>query len=166
MIDKKGKLFGKISIIDLGIILMLIVFGLGIFLKFFVLDQTTTSTTNQTITFTLKIGSVRNLYYEQLLVGDSLYEATDKTKVGKIIDIYCEEAKTTYLDLDGRTKHTSAENRYDIYITIQGEGAVSEGRYLINRTYEVGLSSNKGYFTKYVAFNGLVKEISANGDQQ
>lgn len=165
MIDKKGKLFGKISIIDLSIIILLIAFALGVYLKFGVLEQTTTSTTNETITFTLKISSVRMLYYEQIKVGDAIYESTDKTKIGEVTDIYYEDAESSYVDLDGKTKYGPTQDRYDIYVTVQGDGAVSGGRYLMNRTYEIGVGMTRGYTTKYVAFNGTVKEIYTNGEQ-
>lgn len=163
MLDKKGKLFGKISVIDLGIIILLIVFALGVYLKFGVLEQTNTSTTNEKITFTLKIPAVRMLYFDQLKVGDAMYESTDNTRIGEITDVYYEDAEVTYVDLDGQSVNGPAEGRYDIYVTVEGEGAISGGRYLMNRTYEIGVGSIRNYMTKYVAFHGQVKEIYTDG---
>lgn len=165
MIDKKGKLFGKISIIDFGILLLIIVFALGVFIKFGVLDQTTTSTTNAPITYTLKISEVRILYYEQLRVGDKIYENTDDTEVGTIKDVSYKDAEKSYVSLDGTMGMTSVEDRYDIYITIETKGAISSDRYLIDRTYEIGVGSSDYFHTKFVSFIGSVEEIDVDEQQ-
>lgn len=163
MIDKNGKLFGKISIIDLGIIVLVLAFAAGVYVKFGVLDQTTTATTNGTITFTVKISSVRVLYYEQLDIGDALYESDNDTKIGVITDISKEAAEISYVDKDGETKKAPAADRYDIYLTIEGDGSITGGRYLMNRTYEIGLGSSKPLSTKFVKFTGQIKEIMSDG---
>jgi len=163
MIDRNGKLFGKISIIDLGIIVLVLAFAAGVYVKFGVLNQTTTSTTNETITITAKISAVRPLYYEQLKVGDAVFESDNETKIGVITDISKEAAEISYVDKDGQTKKAPAQDRYDIYLTIEGDGSITDGRYLMNRTYEIGVGSSKSLITKFVGFTGQIEEIIADG---
>lgn len=163
MIDRNGKLFGKISVIDLAIILLVIAFGIGLFLKFGVMEETSTRQTEAPMTFQLLWLSVRYEVAENMVVGDTLY-SNDGSKLGKITDIQTEPAKQTYTDLDGTIKMAEIDQRIDITIRVEGSGTVtSEGKYMLNRNYELNVGSSNGYLTKYVAFGALTQEINWDG---
>lgn len=165
MLNKNGKVFGKINIIDFGIIVLVLAFAAGVFLKFCVLDQTKTSTTNETINFTVKIAAVRNLYYEQIKVGDAVFDPETENQLGVVTAITKEAAEIGFVDKNGQSKLAPAEGRYDIHLTIEGEGSVTDGHYLLNKTYEIGLGSSKTLSTKFVSFHVLVEEISGDESQ-
>jgi len=163
MIDRNGKLFGKISVIDLAVILLLIAFGIGLFLKFGVNETTSTRQSEAPMTFQLLWQNVRYEVAENLMVGDTLC-SEDGSKLGKITDIQTEPAKQTYTDLDGIIKTAEIDQRIDITVIVEGSGVVnSEGKYMLNRNYELNVGASTNYVTKYVSFSGLMQEITWDG---
>jgi len=163
MIDRDGKLFGKISIIDLAIILLVIAFGIGIYLKFGVMDETRATQEDAPMSFQIKYENTRDIIAENFQVGDTMYSG-DGAELGEITDIKSEPAVQSYNDLSGKVKKASLEDRYDITITIEGEGTyTSDGKFMLNRTYELNQGSNRYFKTKYVSFSAIIQEINWDG---
>ncbi len=60
---------------------------------------------------------------------------------------------------DGTCETLPVEDSVDLLLTVEGEGILSEGRYLLNRVYEVGVNSSRNYCTPYAQFTGTVAAI-------
>ena len=58
MLDKRGKLFGKISIIDIFVIILIAALALGIYSRFAV-KSASVETTAQPLEYTMKVSNVR-----------------------------------------------------------------------------------------------------------
>ena len=160
IIDQHGRIFGKISIIDIFVILIVLALGAALYLKFNVLDFTSKSTDTDTLTYTVTISGVRQYTLDGLKVGDLLYD-TDSSSyaVGTITAIDVSEAKTAAQMLDGTIVLGSYADHYDVTLTLTADGIVSEGRYLVNKTYELNANSSRVFQTKYCSFAARISEL-------
>jgi hypothetical protein len=162
LIDENGRLFGKISVIDIFVILIVLIAGVALYVKYNVLETTTTAAETTPITYTLTVRTVRDYTIESLRPGDLLFDKTGGggNSVGKITDVSYTEARLPSELADGRLVMGSYEDRYDVVITVTADGNVSDGRYLVNKTYELNVNSIRLFYTKYSSFEAVISEIA------
>ena len=48
---------------------------------------------------------------------------------------------------------------YNVLITAQGEGIITDGRFTLNRVYEMGANAARLFYTKYASFTGVVTDV-------
>ncbi|MCL2827944.1 MAG: DUF4330 domain-containing protein [Oscillospiraceae bacterium] len=155
-IDEKGRLFGKVSIIDLGIIFLVVLIALGAFVKFVVLDQTRL-TTELSVRYTLQIHGIRDWTVNNIRVGDAVFSGI--TDVGTIVSVAAQPQETV-LSGDGKIWRAYVPERYTLYVEIEATATVSEGRYLISRTVPMSVSNSPTWLTtKFAIFGGTITEI-------
>ncbi len=162
IVDENGRLFGKISVIDLFVILLVVVIGIALYVKYNVLDVTSTGAQTQPITYTVVINGVRDYTVNALKIGDKVYDKDSSgNSVGTITDISVADARAISEKADGTSVLGYVENCYDVTLTIQADGLVSGGRTLVNRTYELNANSQRVFITKFAAFTITITGISA-----
>lgn len=159
LVDEKGKLFGLINVIDAAIAVIIVVIIAGAVYKFGFMDKTSTVTPTEPITYTVEVKKVRDFIFENVKVGDKLFDADSGSEIGTITKIDHVGAKEPMGLADGTLILADVENRYDIIFTVEGEASLSNGVYYVNRSYEVVVGSTKKFATKYSEFEGKVKEI-------
>jgi len=161
IIDKNGRLFGKISVIDVLVILVLIVMAAAVYVKTNHREITGTTNSNIPITYQIRVQGVRSYVGEAIQVGDHLFEdgRTTGGSLGEITDIQVLPGeKLTELN-NGTLAVVPMEDCVNLLLTLEGEGIISEGRYLLNRVYDLGVNSSRTYNTKYAQFSGTVEVI-------
>lgn len=159
--DQNGRLFGVISVIDLLVIAVVAVLAVALYMKNHVLDTTSTSTGNTPITFTMECYNVRDYVVQAIQVGDAVYDKDRSSggAIGKVTKIeQLPSGNITELS-DGTIAMVSAEGCTNLRITVEGVGQVSQGRYKLNRVYELGINAARNFYTQYALFTGTVLEI-------
>lgn len=159
LVDKKGKLFGKINIIDLAVILIIILLIIGTYFKFFRLNQTSVTQTMVPIKYDIKIEGSRDLILDALQEGDTLYDQVSGNSVGVIERVVSEPAKQSIILADGTFKICDVPNRYDVTLTVAAEAIQKDRAYFVNRSYELLMHTNKRFKTKYSNVTGKVMNI-------
>jgi hypothetical protein len=161
VIDEHGRVFGKVSIIDFLVVLIVIVLGAALYVKYNVLEVTSTAGKTDTITYAVTIYGAREYTVNGIQAGDVIYDKNGSggNSVGTITGITATDAKKTSALSDGSTVLGNYEGRYDITLTITANGAVSDGRHLVNKTYEVNTNSMRTFYTKYCTFEATITEI-------
>ena len=143
-------------------LIVLVVIGLvaGTWLKFRTVDITGGSSKGQrAITYQVFLGGVRQYTVDALRVGDTLYDDETDREVGVIKKIDIQPATSLIQDTEGVLHWAENEDRYDLYLTVEGQGTVSSGVYTINRVYNVNIGSYRQFYTKYTAWQGRVWDI-------
>ncbi len=161
IIDKNGRLFGKVSVIDLLAVLVVAVLAVALHTKHNELEITSTSTTNTTITYQIRVDGAYDYVADAVRVGDHLQEEGRSTggDLGEIVDIQrAPGTRMTALN-DGTYRAVPVENGVNLLITVEGKGIVSDGRVLLNRIYDLGVNSARSYNTPYTQFTGTVLSI-------
>lgn len=160
IIDDKGRLFGKISLIDIIVVIIVIVLGFAVYSRFFTKEQTATAiSSNDTFIYELRVNGVRDLTVNSLSVGDAVYEAVSDTYLGVISNIEVMDCYQETATLYGRYVMAPVENRYDLIITVDSEGLISSGRYYASRNYEISLNMTVTFYTKYCQTSAFVWSI-------
>lgn len=165
LIDQNGRLFGKISIIDLLVIAAVAVIAAAVYVKNNAAPISSGTVKEQRITFQIRTVSMEDYVTGAIRVGDKIYDAgysSGNGPVGEITQIQVLNDPGVALEenmQDGTAPQIEVEGTVDLLITVEGSG-VSDGRsYTINRVYEVGVNSSRTYRTNRATFNGVVVEI-------
>lgn len=164
IIDRNGRLFGKISVIDVLVILVVLVMAAALYFKG---RQTHTggAVTEQKITFQVRARGVDNYVADHILVGDGLYDkaySSGGRAIGEIKEVQVERDPGMLLAdklTDGTAAMLEAEDTVDLLITVEGRGLAADGSYSINRVYDLGVNSARNYCTKHADFTGMVAAI-------
>jgi hypothetical protein len=161
IIDKQGRLFGKISVIDVIVIVIVLLLGAALYVKFNVLEITSSTGELEPITYVIKVSGVREYTLNNLEIGDILFDEDNDSgnSVGTITDIEAEQAMAASELTDGTYVMAEIENCYDITLTIEASGLVSSGRYFVNKNYEVNANSKRTFYTKNATFSATNMEI-------
>lgn len=158
MIDKNGKLFGKISIIDICFILALIAVAFGAYMRFSS-GAGKIVTTPTKFEYVVKISNVREFTVNALekkgLITDKKYE----TILGEIVDIKVEDTEMESVTSDGEIVDTILPERYTCYVTIQSDGKEGEKGYFNKINDEISIGKGFNIFTKYVSTTGSIESI-------
>ena len=161
IIDRNGRLFGKISVIDVLVILVVAVMAFALHVKNNSLSVTSTNAPGTTITVTVLAENLDLQVADAVAVGDKMYDKDHSTggAIGKITSIERLDATKTEKLGNGTYAQLSNADGCNLLITLECSGSVNEGRYSINRVYELGVNANRSFYTPYAAFNAIVTEI-------
>ncbi|MEA5082670.1 MAG: DUF4330 domain-containing protein [Lachnospiraceae bacterium] len=158
LIDEKGKLFGKINVIDCCVLLLIIALGIGAYVKFG-MEKTSNSAAMQPISYSVKIEKVRKVALNNVQIGDTLFDKTSGNAIGTIVAVDSEQATERIKMPNGTIVRGNVENRINLILTVEAEGVVNDSGWFVNKTYELLVGSKKKFITKYFECEGSVNEI-------
>lgn len=156
LIDEKGRLFGKVSLIDIFVLLFALVMAFAVYLRFFSNETTSIRADSDTFTYAVKVEGVRQWTVDGFHEGDKMWDSDHDTYIGTITSVRAEPSVGEFTLADGSYKMAPREGRYDVYLTVEAEGLISNGRYYASRTYEVGTNSGIYFYTKYCSVSATV----------
>ncbi len=126
ILDKKGKLFGKISIVDIIIVVIIVAAIAGLYYKFGKSGTVTPFTKTDRIQISFYHEDVPNYIVNSIKVGDAVKDRVQSAAFGKVTkvdigaDIFYGLAET------GRTVIASSRPGYSsVTITVEGDGIYS-----------------------------------------
>ena len=139
IMDEKGRLFGKVSIVDLLIILVVITAAAGIGYKF---------TRSKTVSPFIKTDSIQVRFYvedapsyaiDNVKIGDPVKESIQNTGLGHVTDIQKGKSIFWSTDSSGRLVSSSREGYASVVVTMKANGFFGKNGVTINNTdYYVG----------------------------
>lgn len=137
MIDKKGKLFGKINIIDLLIVLLILVFLIG---GYFRLTKVNTmqNVNDEDATMVLLLEDVNESFTKIINKDDPIRDSVRGFELGVVKDVHIEEHKEL-LNENNTLVYKSIPGKYDIEITLDVKGIFDgDGLLISSKRYFVG----------------------------
>lgn len=140
ILDKKGKLFGKINIIDLFVILVIIVGIVGIFFTKVELDNEKllsdeskmliqSSAEKDKLEIKLKAKEVRDVTRDSIIVGDDVYLVANDKILGTVSRVESEPAMRDVVSDDGTVYTAAVPDRYDVTIVVEADGKKKDEGY-------------------------------------
>lgn len=120
LIDEKGRLFGKLNIIDLLIvaIILLGLFGVNYKLGFLKkIGPTTTSQQKPIVKMWIK--NVSPFVSNSVTVGDTLRELSSNSEIGKVLAVEVKPAKDIASDSNGKWIISEVPERNEVFITME-----------------------------------------------
>ena len=132
IIDKKGKLFGKISIVDILIIFIIIAAALGVYYKFGKTGASPILTKTDPVEITMFMESVPEYVVKSIEVGDVVKDRQQNILLGKVTSVKVGPDITYYPDKDGIVRVSSKQGYVSVTITVEGQGLYSDTGVTIN----------------------------------
>ena len=150
----------RLNWVDILVVALVVLLVAGTCVKILVLDPMGASSRAVHVSYQMKIGGIRQYSVDALAVGDQIFTETGKAPVGVITAIEVRDNESLSAYPDGTVKETHAEDRYDVYLTVETD-AVEDGvgGYKVG-TYNLRCNSSVNYITKYQSFYGQVLTIS------
>ena len=151
---------GKFNILDLAVVVIILVLIFGAVYKFRGLDKTSKSASMETVTYEMTVESLRSYAFDNLQVGDTVFDYTSGNAIGTITNIEWKDATDPFYTTDGQTIEAPVENRYDAVITIEAQATNVDGVYFVDKTYELCVNSKRKVYTKYADCTAVITGIN------
>lgn len=157
-INKEGKLFGKVSIIDVFVVIVLLIAIFGIYTRFFTTNDRV-EVTKQQIEYQIKIEKVRQGTFDALSKLGPVYDKTTKEYMGEITAVVSEDCYEEQELLDGSLVSSKVPDRMNIVVTIKVDGSASNTGYYTSDSKYLAAGSGFTISTKYVETSGEIISI-------
>lgn len=163
IIDKNGKLFGKISIIDIVIIILVICCGVAAYLRFSGhLGNNDSNRVNATYEITVQPVRAISVDAIKKSVGLKLYDR--KTSAQDCIGTITNVEQTPYDDVialaDGTYKNAVSDTRYSVKITVNCECTLSDTTLSTPEGKLIELGQTEYIGSKWFASEGEITKVS------
>ena len=133
MIDNQGRIKGRVSIVDILIVLAVIALMVG-----FVYRQAAPRIgeilrPDEEFQITFEVNRIRSVIAEDaIVIGEYVFRQHDRQPLGRIISVERHPATDIMMRSDGTAVLATMEDRYALHITIAATGSVSESGFLVN----------------------------------
>lgn len=154
-IDKKGRLFGLINVIDLLVIILVVAV-----VARFALNPQKSSLTNEEkkIQVVLLVKDVRDATANVIKEGDIVRETKTNNLLGKVTKVEVKPAETLVNTADGRVLNVPNPVLKDVYVTVEGSATVGENAIVLGGT-EIRIGTAVQMKTNLYAVVATVMEI-------
>ena len=160
IIDEKGRLFGKISVIDIFVIIVAAVLVFAVYTKTGSGDTPAASVNTIPVTYSVFVNAVRDTTVSLLRPGDKLY-TENGIYVGTIKSVDVDDAKKPLVLTDGTYVNAPVDERFDVTLIVEAQCSEAGGRYYADRAFELNTSAEHKLVTKYNAITGNIINITA-----
>ena len=158
LIDKNGKLFGKISIIDLLVILAFLVAFAGFGIRF--LGPASESVTNRTsLTYVVKIEDIREYTVNAIKKMGVVTDNKSKSKIGEIIEVREMPRVEQELNDSGKRINVIVPEKYDVEVTIKTDAKENAKSYIAGENIVLSVGTTVNMATKYANTSGRIIDI-------
>ncbi|MDO5725496.1 MAG: DUF4330 domain-containing protein [Tissierellia bacterium] len=119
IIDKKGKLFGVINIIDLLVLILLLFAIVGGAKRLMSKPQLSEGVKKAVVTY--EVSEIRTVSVENIVVGEKIYHYDKGAYIGEIVDKKVEPYKEKIEKPDGTWGFEEVPEKYNVIIKIEGD---------------------------------------------
>ena len=161
MIDKNGRIFGKISIVDLTVLVAVIILIAGIYVRFFG-GPTKTVVQSSDFYYVLEVKNIResNLHgLEKSLNGRFYLNEKITSEMGTLVDIQSSTAVSTMETADGKIVTTKVPERFDALLTFKLTGRINDRGYFTPSLNHISAGVQYNIKGKYSAVTGNILEV-------
>lgn len=160
IIDENGKLFRKVSIIDILIVLVILLCIAGAVIRFSGLLGDNNSSPVK-IEYVLQVKQIRDKSVDAIMKKGELYSSlSDEAYLGTITNVE-KHSNDDYSELvDGTIVKTSATDRYDVLITVQVDGKQTGSALYTKDGKRIEIGSLEYVATKWASLETEVKSVN------
>lgn len=168
MLDKRGKLFGKISIVDILVVCIVLVMAVGAFLSWQKINNNVILTEDKALVqnnaidkleITFRLKEVRSMTLESIQVGDDVYMEDTGKYLGTVVALESEPAKRLIYDNRGNAINAELPERVDVLMTVHAPGKRLNGGYFTADNVHLVLDSNFKIKTPTIQTTPAIEKI-------
>lgn len=163
LVDSKGRLFGKLNLIDLLVILLIVVVLAAAVLKLTGADTAGnhySKSLNRPLIYTVVCRMVYRPVAEEMMAekGNQLMAGGEMVEGCFITDVEMLPHYDTYVDGEGKPLRVESEEYRDLLFTISGEAPFVENAYKVG-TQEVRVGKNHIVKTVTLEITGTIQSL-------
>ena len=159
LLDEKGKLFGKISIIDIGVLLLIAVLLGGVYYKFFMVDKNQNAAKFDTIEYKILVEEVRQQSVDAIEIGANIYDVKTDSPMGKIVSKEVLPATEQLTKADGTMVIAEKPERFNVLVTIQVPGVETEYGFRANGRMDINRESQQVMDTRMIILETKIVDV-------
>lgn len=156
--DKNGKIGGKVSIIDILVIILIVAVIAGIGVRYGS-KITGAVRSSEKFEYVLRIESVRGYTVDALQKMGKITDKKSEKDLGEIVDVRYENATQQSTTADGKVVKPELPDRYTCYVTIQAVGRESDDNYVLDDSTELSVGRTVDLYSKYVKTSGTIESV-------
>lgn len=162
VIDSKGRLFGRISIVDILIVVIIAAAAIGVYYKYTKTNTSQIFVKNDKVQMTMYIESTQDFVANSIKVGDIVKDRQQGSVLGKVTDVKVDPDIQFNPDSSGKEVVSSRPGYNSVIVTMEGEGVLSStgGLNIKGMDYYIGKSvetvfNNADVFTRISSITKL-----------
>ncbi|MBR5236828.1 MAG: DUF4330 domain-containing protein [Clostridia bacterium] len=160
LIDEKGRLFGKINLLDIFFVLILIVALFGVY---FFLSGHGGSAATMPVTYTVEVQKQNQVYFDHIIQGERVTDGVTKAFMGTIAGLKTEPAKVV-TPANDKIVLAQPEGKLDGYITIKADATVNYPDLVLDgETIKIG--KEVALRSESAAMRGYIVDIKYDSEQ-
>ena len=159
IIDEKVKLFGKISIVDIAVLVVIIGLISGVYFKYFVIDKENNAAKFDTLEYKIIARAVRQYSVDAIEIGADIYDTKTDTYMGKIVNKELLPATEQLTKADGTMVIAEKPGRFNVVITIQVPGVESQYGYRASGKIDLNRESQHVLDTRMIMLETKVIDV-------
>lgn len=155
LIDKNGRLFGKLNIFDLIILLVLLAGIIGMATR--LAKPAVTEEQLLTATYTVEFNKVHQCFETAYQVGDTVYE--DGVELGTVTAVDVRPAQTPEVLPDGTYQMVEHALKLDVTITVTTDRFHTNGGFQVN-SQDLLAGTSHTISNGFAKATGVIREIN------
>ena len=159
LMDEKGRLFGKISIVDIGVLLLIAVLIVGVYYKFFMVDKDQNAAKFDTIEYKVLVEEVRQQSVDAIEIGADIYDVKTNSPMGRITDIEVLPATDQLTKADGTMVIAEKPERFNVLITIRVPGIETKYGFRANGRLDINRESQQVMDTRMIEMVAKIVDV-------
>ena len=125
MIDKNGRLFGKISVLDITVVLLFAAMAVGFVMRGGTATAAQIIAANQDFYVVMSVERVREYSVDAVNIGDLFFEQ-HAALLGEVVEFWDEPADDIVRLDDGTLVVMESEYRRNLFVRLRAQGFVNE----------------------------------------
>ncbi|MBE7047912.1 MAG: DUF4330 domain-containing protein [Ruminococcaceae bacterium] len=160
IIDEKGRLFGKLNILDILFVLILIILIAGAYMLFSTNSKTDTVVP---VTYTLEIKNCDAAYFANVHIGEQVTDGVTKAVMGRIVDFKQAPAEVL-TEANNKIVMSYPKDRFDGYVTIEAQASVVYPDLILDGE-PIKIGQLVAYRSESLAMRGYIIDIQYDIEQ-
>ncbi len=157
-IDKKGKLGGKVSIIDILILVIILAVIVGIGVRYGT-KITGAVTSEKEFEYVIKIDGIRDYTVKALDKKGRVTDKRSEKNIGEILEVVTENGTKESVLADGTVKYADYPGYYTSYVKVKATGKESDDNYVLDDATELSVGRTVDFYSKYVKTSGVIMSV-------
>ncbi len=158
ILDKNGKIGGKFSIIDAGVILIILIVAAGIFVRFSS-GITTAVKSDKEFEYQVEVTGVRQYTIDALNKKGKITDKKSEMDLGEITNVEMIPTRFQSVTASGEIITTDLPDRYTCIVTIRASGKESDDSYIMDDSTELSVGRDVDIYSKYVKTSGEIISV-------
>lgn len=139
IIDNKGKLFGKINLVDALVVIFILLVLSGALYRFYFVKKNMEPAIPETINYSVSLKKIRQISVDALNKNDKVYQVNTDTFMGTITNLEVTRATDNIIKTNGDLVKAVVPDRYDVRIDIRvNTGSDASYKYKIKDKIRIG----------------------------